>query len=46
MFEILKGLFQKGKLTEVELEKAVKKTWITEEEKILIMNCGNNDIVK
>ena len=33
MFEYLKSLYQKGKISEVGLDNAVSKGWITEEEK-------------
>lgn len=37
MFEMLLKLYKKGKLTEAALNNAVKKNWITESQKALIM---------
>lgn len=37
MFEKLKVLYEQGKLTSAGLALAVKKGWITESERILIM---------
>jgi len=37
MCEMLRGLYASGKLTETQLTKAVKKGWITEEQKEKIM---------
>lgn len=38
MFDRLLYLFRKGQLTEEQLDVAVSKTWITEEEKIFIIS--------
>ena len=38
MFERLKNLYLTGRITESGLDNAVKKNWITEEEKKLILN--------
>ena len=37
MFETLKRLWVEGKLTEIKLDSAVSKGWITSEQKIEIM---------
>ena len=38
MFERLKNLYLTGRITETGLNNAVKKNWITEEEKETILN--------
>lgn len=38
MFERLKTLYLTGRITKSGLDNAVKKNWITEEEKKLILN--------
>ena len=38
MFETLQRLWQEGKLTEVKLDVAVSRKWITPEQKAEIMN--------
>jgi hypothetical protein len=38
MFEILKNMFTLGKITETHILSALKKGWITTEEKDIILN--------
>ena len=40
MFDRLKGLYEQGKITEVGLQNAVTKDWITQEDYTLITQEG------
>lgn len=37
MFEMLEGLWKQGRLPEVGLDRAIEKGWITEEQKLIII---------
>jgi len=37
MFEMLLSLYKQGRLPEVGLDRAIEKGWITEEQKMIIM---------
>lgn len=41
MFEKIKSLYASGRITEVNLDVAITKGWITEEQKNEIMNSEN-----
>ncbi len=43
MFERLKALYLEGKLTDAQLELAVTKGWITEEQKLEIIAAKNEE---